>query len=271
MSTTKAKVINRLTDWPTTGMAVDRSSLSLVTRYDPTESADGEVLHIRRGRTMRRLKIMGATDAHDVISHQGRLSVVSSYRNAVITADSRRGNVMNEVFLGPTTNPDEWHPNDFCKIDGQTWVSCFADPRDGANWHQGHYGRGFLQHLKTGERVGRFNLPHSAVQTTEGIYLCDSGTSSVVLVDRQGNERRRRELSGFTRGLLVADQYVIVGVSAHRLASKSTQARSPSRVHVLRRSDLSELSVIDIPASEIYSLRLVSRWHLKKLRRIQFT
>jgi hypothetical protein len=269
LSATRATLVSRVNNLPTTGIALSRKKISVVERRDPTQSDDGHVTKIPRYRQAKTLKVLGATDAHDLRSHGRDLCIVSSYRNKVLRFNPRSGKITGEQALDPLADFDHWHPNDLCEIEGDLWVSCFADPKEGRNWHDQRDGRGFLFNLTTGERLGRFTFPHSPTPRPEGIYVCDSGTSSIVVINRQGDELCRKELSGFTRGLLVEGDYVIVGVSTHRLQAKTTESKTSSRVHVLRRSDLVELSVIDIPATEIYSIRLVSAWQLRRLRRLR--
>lgn len=256
----------RLTALPTTGFDFDKRRWVLVKRLDPIESDDAVVIGGGRTGRSRKVLVTNASDAHSIFFHDKSALVVSSYRASIHNVPHRRRH--SEEFLRFDGPVDHWHPNDLCEIDNEVWATLFSDPTEGPVWNEDPTGRGFLMNLTTGERIGSFTLPHSPTPTTEGIYVCDSGTSSVVLVDRAGRELRRQEVSGFTRGLLVEDKYVIVGVSTHRLAKKENSGATESRFHTLDRATLKEIGVVDVPSSEIYKVGKAAPWHLRRLRRL---
>lgn len=266
VSVKRSALVEHLNQFPTTGIALTAKALALVKRLDPFESDDAEFVRIGRFGKTNTFKVSGASDAHDIHMHRDKVDIVSSYRNAVIGFSLRDRAVVSEHILDPKAELDHWHPNDLCEIDGDQWVSCFADPKEGLNWHDQRDGRGFLLNLRTRERIGRFTFPHSPMPCPEGIYVCDSGTSSVVLIDQRGAELKRKQLSGFTRGLLIEHEFVLVGTSTHRLQATTVDSETESRIYILRRSDLAEVGIVDIPATEIYSIRLASPWQIKRLR-----
>jgi len=263
----KMALVERVTSLPSTGFDFVKRRWAVVKRLDPTESEDAVVLAGTRRKQTSEIRIQSAPDAHAVMIRGSSMFVVSSYRATVQQFNLRSKSLGGSHSFGGDV--DQWHPNDLCEINGDVWASFFADPSQGASWKEDPAERGFLMNLHTGERLGKFTFLHSPTPRPEGIYVCDSGTSSLVLIDRQGVELRRRELSGFTRGLLVEDRYVVVGVSTHRLAAKASPGASESRLHVLDRATLKEIAVIDVPSTEIYQVGMASPWHVRQLRRLK--
>ncbi len=94
--------------------------------------------------------------------------------------------------------------------------------------------------------------------------MCNSGTGEVIEFDEQGVPRRGVELGGWTRGLALVDDLLLVGVSARR--DESTPGATAELV-VLDFDSFEERERLTLPCREIYDLAPVRPAFREGLRR----
>jgi uncharacterized protein (TIGR03032 family) len=117
---------------------------------------------------------------------------------------------------------DRCHLNGLAASDGQIkYVTALGETDTPGGWRPGKANGGCLIDVPTGERVARgLSMPHSPRLHDGRLWLLESGTGRLVLVDR-GSGRRETvaELPGFARGLALAGPYAFVGLSKIRKTS----------------------------------------------------
>jgi len=94
-----------------------------------------------------------------------------------------------------------------------------TDVRDG--WRADKPHGGCIIDIPSGEFITRgLSMPHSPRWHDGKLWVLESGTGGVVLVDRATGRRETvAQLPGFTRGLALADPYAFVGLSKIRKTS----------------------------------------------------
>ena len=84
------------------------------------------------------------------------------------------------------------------------------------------------------------------------MLLADSETRSIARFDRQGREKRRKVLDGYTRGIAIGRQALFVGLSASRTPEPGGLASAT--LVALDLHSWQELGRLDLPAHEIYEV-----------------
>jgi hypothetical protein len=200
-----------------TGLVVrdDRVGRLLWTAIVDEDSATELVVYDRSGVVEYR-RIDALADPHDLDQlDDGSWIIVSSAHNSV-TAVAPDGTL--DVLWQPSTVPDSWHPNCVEVVDGQIWVTAFGRFDDERGWAgETSRGAGFLRNLATGEEFGGLSQPHSPRWVAGRWSICNSMEGTVVTWDPDGRRWERRvELERYPRGMVVDDQMLYVGESAHR-------------------------------------------------------
>lgn len=107
-------------------------------------------------------------------------------------------------------------------VDGQPgFVTALGttDTRDG--WRADKSQGGCIIDVASGEFVTRgLSMPHSPRWHDNRLWVLESGTGSLVLVDQATGQRESiAQLPGFTRGMAIVDHYAFVGLSKIRPTS----------------------------------------------------
>jgi Domain of unknown function (DUF4915) len=106
--------------------------------------------------------------------------------------------------------------------------------------------------------------PHNPQHIANGWLVCNSGTGEVLEFDEQGVPRRGVELGGWTRGLVLLDDLLLVGLSARRDESAPS---ATAELVVLDRDSFAERERFTLPCREIYDLALAPAAFAEGLRR----
>jgi uncharacterized protein (TIGR03032 family) len=125
-------------------------------------------------------------------------------------------------FITALAAEDRCHLNGLAIVDGQPkYVSALGttDVRDG--WRVDKPQGGCIIDIPSREFVTRgLSMPHSPRWHDGKLFLLESGTGGVVLVDRTNGRRETvLTLPGFTRGFAFAGRYAFVGLSKIRPTS----------------------------------------------------
>lgn len=125
-------------------------------------------------------------------------------------------------FISSIAAEDRCHLNGLALADGQPAFATAlgtTDVRDG--WRADKPHGGCILDIPSGEFVSRgLCMPHSPRLHEGKLWVLESGTGGVVLVDRAGGQRETiARLPGFTRGLAFAGPYAFVGLSKIRATS----------------------------------------------------
>jgi uncharacterized protein (TIGR03032 family) len=101
------------------------------------------------------------------------------------------------------------------------YVTALAETDTPEGWRPSKATSGCLIDVPSGETVARgFAMPHSPRVYQERVWLLDSGTGRLVIVDpANGQIKPVAELPGYTRGLAFHDSFAFVGLSKIRETS----------------------------------------------------
>src|SRR5439155_4277799 len=122
-------------------------------------------------------------------------------------------------FITALTAEDSCHLNGLALVDGTIkYVTALGETNTAGGWRANKPKGGCLLDVPTGEVVTRgLSMPHSPRLHDRRLWLLESGTGQVVLVDpATGRRRTVAALPGFTRGLALCGPYAFVGLSKIR-------------------------------------------------------
>jgi len=261
------------------GLAVDRSRLAIGTRkevwflrnapdiaprVEPAGQHDACFLP-------RASHITGDIGIHEIAYAQNELWIVSTRFSCLATLDPAYSFVpqWRPPFISALAAEDRCHLNGLTVVDGQPkYVSALGttDIRDG--WRADKPHGGCILDIPTGEFVTRgLSMPHSPRWHDGKLWVLESGTGSVVLVDRTTGKRETVvTLPGFTRGLAIAGHYAFVGLSKIRatsamdgvpIATRRDELKCGVAVVDLDRGQLTGLLEFQTAVEEIFDVQLL--------------
>lgn len=214
------------------GLAVDGQRMALGTRK--------EVWHFRNARDIApRIEPAGQHDAcflprsshvtgdigvHEIAWAGDELWLVSTRFSCLATLDPNYSFVprWRPPFITELAAEDRCHLNGLALVDDKPrYVTALGttDVRDG--WRADKPQGGCIIDIPSGEFVTRgLCMPHSPRWHEGKLWVLESGTGGVVLVDRPSGRRETiAALPGFTRGIALAGRYAFIGLSKIRPTS----------------------------------------------------
>jgi uncharacterized protein (TIGR03032 family) len=214
------------------GLAVDGSRLALGTRKEvwflrnaPDIAPQVEPVGVHDACFLPRSShITGDIGIHEVAWVGDELWLVSTRFSCLATLSPDYSFVprWRPPFISAIAAEDRCHLNGLALVDGQPrYVTALGttDTRDG--WRADKPHGGCIIDIPSGEFVTRgLSMPHSPRWHKGQLWVLESGTGSVMLVDRTtGHCETVATLPGFTRGLAIAGRYAFVGLSKIRPTS----------------------------------------------------
>jgi acetolactate synthase-1/2/3 large subunit len=247
--------IERIDRVSTAGMAVFDGHLARLLRV-PFSTGGGELLVYDHRGVSHYLRVDELCDAHYLAWNGTHLVVTSTGTNSIAWLDLA-GNIVRQ-WRAPGED-DSWHLNDLCLLDGRVYASAF-----GKGTHYRDYkdnlsnAAGFVFDCDSGQvAVSGLCTPHSPRSFDGAWTICESVRHAVVQIEMEsGLKRREAKLNGFTRGMAVTEDYVIVGESAQR---GEREAVTTGAIAILRRSDFDLVSRVEVPFSEVSDIVVVPR------------
>jgi len=193
-------------------------------------------------------------DVHDVLWEDDHCYVVGTSGNEIIKLSRRGDELQRWVFPG---DMDSWHINCLGIWSGRVVFSAFGDFRE----HLGYKGRsleaGFVQDLLSGERlISGLSQPHSLVAFEDRLFLANSEQREIIEVSADGNILRVKQLDGYTRGIVIIENIIYIGLSCSR--NIEVEGVTSATVVALDLETLEELGRLQIPAKEIYAIQHIS-------------
>lgn len=125
-------------------------------------------------------------------------------------------------FITALAAEDRCHLNGLAISDNQPkYVTALGQTDIAGGWRENKPQGGCVMEVTSGEIISRgLSMPHSPRWHDGRLYLLESGTGRVVLVDlATGNRETVAELPGFARGLALCGPYAFVGLSKIRKTS----------------------------------------------------
>jgi len=214
------------------GLAVDGSRLALGTRKEVwfLRNAPDIAPRVEPAGTYdacflpRSSHITGDIGIHELAWVSEELWIVSTRFSclAALSPDYSFVPRWRPPFISALVAEDRCHLNGLGLVDGQPgYVTALGttDTRDG--WRQDKPHGGCIIDVASGEFVTRgLSMPHSPRWHEGKLWVLESGTGGVVVVDRStGGRETIVELPGFTRGWAFAGPYAFVGLSKIRPTS----------------------------------------------------
>ncbi|AGL16373.1 DUF4915 domain-containing protein [Actinoplanes sp. N902-109] len=244
--------VEKVDDVSSTGMYVDDGLL-----YRCLWSADGspaELVVYDESGIQRYQRLDDVSTPHDILVADGEVFVVATTQNEVrsIAADgtvSRRWQAPGE--------PDSWHLNSLARYGDRMVVCGFGPFLRRRGWDEaGRPATGQVADMATGEPIlTGLQAPHHPHYESGTWLVCDSAARELVeFPDHTRQPSRRLRMPGWPRGIAVTDDYLFVGISAHRHTADTEDTAS---VAVVDRAQWRVVGVVDLPVREVYALALV--------------
>lgn len=125
-------------------------------------------------------------------------------------------------FITALTAEDRCHLNGLAIVDGRPrYVTALGETDTAGGWRANKPQGGCLMDVSSGAIISRgLSMPHSPRLHDGRLWLLESGTGQLVLVDAATGRRQGvAELLGFARGLAFSGPYAFVGLSKIRKTS----------------------------------------------------
>src|SRR5262249_30375676 len=125
-------------------------------------------------------------------------------------------------FITSLAADDRCHLNGLALVDGQPkYLTALGDTDTANGWRSNKPRGGCLMEVSSGKVISRgLSMPHSPRWHDGRLWLLESGTGLLVLVDlANGHRQRVAEMPGFARGLVFCGPYAFVGLSKIRKTS----------------------------------------------------
>ncbi len=125
-------------------------------------------------------------------------------------------------FVTALAADDRCHLNGLALVDGRPrYVTALGETDTANGWRANKPRGGCLMEVSSGDVISRgLSMPHSPRWHDGRLWLLESGTGQLVLVDAATGKRQTvAELPGFARGLALSGPYAFVGLSKIRPTS----------------------------------------------------
>ncbi len=169
----------------------------------------------------RRCHVTGNVQVHEMAWGNEGLWFVNTRFSCLATLDEEHSFVprWRPPFITRLAPEDRCHLNGLEVVDGKPrYVSAVGESDTPGGWRPKKGRGGVLIDVQTGEIIARgLSMPHSPRWHDDRLWLLESGTGTVGIVDPQtGRYEAICMLPGFTRGLSFLDGLAFVGLSQVR-------------------------------------------------------
>ncbi len=156
-------------------------------------------------------------------------------------------------FITALAAEDRCHLNGLALVDGRPrYVTALGESDAADGWRAHKPDGGCLIDVPSGDIVSHgLSMPHSPRWHDGRLWLLESGTGRLVLIDRDGGRRQVvAQLPGFARGLAFAGPYAFVGLSKIRATSAMDGVPLADRRNELKCG----VAVVDLHAGRLTAL-----------------
>lgn len=173
-------------------------------------------------------------------------------------------------FITALAAEDRCHLNGLAMVDGQAkYVTALGESDTAGGWRANKAQGGCLMEVSSGEIICRgLSMPHSPRWHDGQLWLLESGTGQLVLVDPATGQRQSvTGLPGFARGLALCGPYAFIGLSKIRktsamdgvpLAERRDELKCGVAVVDLRSGEVIALLEFQTAVEEIFDVQLLA-------------
>lgn len=241
-------------DWLSTkGLFVAGDKLLRLLWNSEEAGLTGELLVYDSRGIERYYRVDGISEPHDVIWDGEHFVIVSTLTNSVVWVDASGRAVRRWQAPG---SGDAWHLNCLLVHDEQLFISAFGKFRRHREYHDRADKRtGFIHNITTGgDFVSGLSCPHTPRVFDGALVVCCSSEHEVLQIDLTDKRiRRQLKLDGWTRGIAVTKDLMLVGESAQR---QDRGSQATANIVVASRETWEVLARYPLPCREIYDLVL---------------
>jgi hypothetical protein len=245
--------ISRVDYLSSTGLCVAGDRLYRLLWADKLADAPGELLSYDDQGVVSYHRIDALREPHDVAWDGRELLVVSTATNSILRL-APDGRLLSR-WQAPGSG-DAWHLNSLLIHQDRVLACAFGRFRRHREWNDDRSdATGVVFDMATGRDVlTGLSRPHNP-RYLDGCWLvCNSRRGEVVRIDpATGGVRGRVALGGWTRGVAVLGETVLVGVSARR---HDGIVDEQARIAVLNRRTWAVEAEVPVPCREVYDLTL---------------
>ena len=172
-------------------------------------------------------------------------------------------------FITGLAAEDRCHLNGLAIVDGRPrYVTALGETDTAGGWRANKPQGGCLMEVSIGEMISRgLSMPHSPRWHDGRLWILESGTGQLVLVDAAAGRRQTvAELPGFARGLAMCGPYAFIGLSKIRktsamdgvpLAERREQLKCGVAAVDLRSGQVIALLEFQTAVEEIFDVQLL--------------
>ena len=244
--------VDQLDELPCTGLGVQDGMLARVLRRPEAVSRAALLLHDSDG-DVTDVAVDDLVDPHDILWTGDAYAIACAGANKIVFVSP--GGEVNRVWEAPGVG-DAWHLNGLLLVDGELHVSAFGKYKRHREWNDPDADpvSGLVFNLATGKDVVTgLSSPHHPRLVDGKWIVCNSGRRALTRIDAEsGSVEAEIVLDGWTRGLAVLDDVLLVGESPGRTEPKGISAS----VAVVDRGAWEVVDRFSVPAREIYDIVL---------------
>lgn len=248
------KRVERLDDLPSTGLAVHDGSLARVLR-GRDDDPGATFLHYDDGGVRSNEAVEGLVDPHDILWVGGTYAIACAGANKIVFA-SAHGEV-RRAWEAPGAG-DAWHLNSLLLVDGALHVSAFGKFAKHREWAESDASSaGFILNVDTGQDVVTgLCFPHHPRLVNDTWLVCNSGRRELTRLNRAGEVTDQLLLDGWTRGLAILENVLLVGESPGRTEPPGVCGS----VAIVDRKTWTVVDRLHVPVREVYDILIAPRW-----------
>lgn len=220
----------------------------------------------------RSCHVTGDIRVHELACSGDELWIVNTRFSCLCTLDPDYSFVprWRPPFITVLAAEDRCHLNGLALVDGQPkYVTALGESDTANGWRTNKPQGGCLMEMGSGQVISRgLSMPHSPRWHDGRLWLLESGTGQLVIVDPASGRRQRvAELPGFARGLALSGPYAFVGLSKIRqtsamdgvpLAERREQLKCGVAVVDLRSGQVVAFLEFQTAVEEIFDVQLLS-------------
>lgn len=172
----------------------------------------------------RSASVTGEIQAHEMAWAGGELWVVNTLFSCLSTLHPDYSFVprWKPPFVSELAPEDRCHLNGLAVVDGRPrYVTAMGESDVAGGWREGKASGGVLIDVQSNQTIaGGFAMPHSPLWHAGYVWLLDSGRGLLLRVDPEsGQVSNVARLPGYTRGLVIHQNFAFVGLSKIRETS----------------------------------------------------